>query len=70
MLYDDQDSSDVTDADDRDLNSDVVEDCTNQDETQKRNCYQPACEGNIRFVSFSFSKRFIVPSSMHIQHYY
>ncbi len=49
VLYDDRDLSDVTDADDWDLNSDVVEDCTDQDETQKRNCYQPACEGNIHF---------------------
>ncbi len=54
VLYDDRDLSDVTDAfqsttDNRDLNSDVVEDCTDQDETQKRNCYQPACEGTIHF---------------------
>ncbi len=42
-------SSDVTDADDRDLNSDVADDCTDQDETEKRNCYQPACEGTIHF---------------------
>ncbi len=54
VLYDDRDSRDVTDAfqsttDNRDLNSDVVEDCTDQDETQKRNCYQPACEGTIQF---------------------
>jgi hypothetical protein len=59
VLYDDRDSSgvtddsrdssDVSDADDRDLNSDVVEDCTDQDETQNRHCYQPPCEGTIHF---------------------
>jgi hypothetical protein len=58
VLYDDQDSSDVTYADDRDLNSDAVEDCIDKDETQKRNCYQPACEGNILFYQILYHSYF------------
>jgi hypothetical protein len=51
---DDRDSSDITGAfqsttDDQDLNSDyvIMEDCIDGNGIEKRNCYQPACEGNI-----------------------
>ncbi len=62
VLYDDRDSSDVTDADDRDLNSDVADDCTDQDETQKRHCYQPACEGTIHFHQTCLFLTYLVSS--------
>ncbi len=59
ILYDDRDSSDVSDAfqsttDDMDLNSEVIEDCIDQDGTQKRNCYQPDCEGNIHILQILY----------------
>ena len=53
---DDRDSSDVTGAfqsttDDQALNSDyvIMEECIDGNGIEKRNCYQPACEGNINF---------------------
>jgi hypothetical protein len=62
---DDRDSSDVTGAfqsttDDQDLNSDyvIMEDCIDGNGIEKRNCYQPACAGNIHFQQTFFNTYF------------